>query len=74
MDINPRERPTIGVKRQKRVELKIDMTPMVDLGFLLLSFFIFTTEISKPSATKMYMPHDGQSDRSSRLQIAEYFN
>lgn len=53
-------RRTTGVKRMKKANLKIDMTPMVDLGFLLISFFIFTTEISRPAIANLYMPHDGK--------------
>jgi len=60
-ELNVMESPRkkTGVGRMKKANLRIDMTPMVDLGFLLIAFFIFTTEISKPAVTKLYMPHEG---------------
>lgn len=52
-----RRRP--GVSRQKKHPLKTDMTPMVDLGFILITFFVMTVQLSKSVAVKLNMPADG---------------
>lgn len=45
-------------KRKLHLSLRIDMTPMVDLGFLLISFFIFTTTMSEKKAVNLFVPSD----------------
>ena len=43
-------------KKKKRIGFHLDMTPLVDITFLLLTFFMFTTTMLKPQVMEMKIP------------------
>lgn len=59
-----------GKVRSKKQSTKIDMTPMVDLAFLLLTFFILTTTFNKPKTMEVTMP-DKVKDETEQTKVNE---
>jgi biopolymer transport protein ExbD len=54
------------LKKIKRIGISIDMTPMVDVAFLLLIFFMTTTQFQPPERDKIDLPKS-----SSELKAPE---
>lgn len=54
-------------KKAKRVPIRIDMTPLVDVAFLLLTFFMLTTVFSKPQTMELNLPPDDKT----QVEVAE---
>ena len=56
----------MAAKKLKRVGIKIDMTPMVDVAFLLLIFFMSTSQFDPPQKAPIHLP-----DSHSNLKVPE---
>jgi len=60
-----------GKRRPKKLSTRIDMTPMVDLMCLLITFFMLTTAFSKPKVMVITMPEKSKVDQP-QVKIAAW--
>ena len=60
-----------GKRRAKKMATRIDMTPMVDLAFLLLTFFMLTTTFAKPTVLQLTMPVKPTEEVDSGLRDSQ---
>ena len=54
-------------KKKRRLGVRIDMTPMVDVAFLLLTFFMLTTTMNRPQTMEINLPPDNKA----KVEIAQ---
>jgi biopolymer transport protein ExbD len=57
------------LKKMRRIGISIDMTPMVDIAFLLLIFFMATTQFKPPEQDKIDLPESSSMAKSPESDI-----
>jgi biopolymer transport protein ExbD len=59
----------VGVRKKSRVSMRIDMTPMVDIAFLLVIFFMTTTRFREPQAIEITLPKPGKPKKTKQSNV-----
>lgn len=60
-----------GKVRAKKEGGRVDLTAMVDLAFLLITFFMLTTSLNTPNAMDVAVPDKNEEDPEDRLDVAD---
>jgi biopolymer transport protein ExbD len=58
-----------GKKKRKKLSTRVDLTPMVDLGFLLITFFMLATSLIKPQTMEISMPSKDKVPEEEQTKV-----
>ena len=57
--------------KQKKVNVRVDFTPMVDMLMLLITFFMLCTTLSKPQTMELTMPSNDKNTQDNQKNEAK---